>query len=190
MAARPPGGSDPELPRCGAKTQVGGNCIRFPVRGAKRCYRHGGGSPQAQKAAKRAVLAGKALIQLSRMDTSRPVTDPLTALSEVAGEIIRWKDLMALHVADLQNVSYSSAEAGEQIRGQVLLYERAMDRAVQVLAAIAKLNIDERLAAIDERQAALVERAVVATLDSLSLTVEQRRDAMRTLTRHLRVVAA
>jgi hypothetical protein len=57
-----------------------------------------------------------------------------------------------------------------------------------VLAAIAKLNIDERLAAISERQAVLVERAVLATLDGLDLTVEQRTGALRTLSRHLRVV--
>ena len=121
--------------------------------------------------------------------STAPVTDPLTALSRLAGEITRWKDVVASHVADLKGLSYSSAEAGEQIRGAVVLYERAMDRCVQVLASIAKLNIDERLAAISERQAALVERAVTATLDTLNLDPEQKREALRTLGRHLRVVS-
>jgi hypothetical protein len=136
------------------------------------------------------ILQGKALVQLARLGSATPITDPLRALAEIAGEISRWKDLMGAHVADLKTVAYRSLEGGEQIKGEVLLYERALDRCAAVLASIAKLNIDERLAAIDERQAALVERAVIATLDTLNLTAEEKTGAVRTLTRHLRVVAA
>jgi hypothetical protein len=191
MTAKRDDGGDPDTLRCGAKTQPnrgGKPCRRYPRIGTNRCPRHGGSSPQVQAKARQHVLQGKALVQLARMDTAPPVNDPLNALARIAGEITRWKDLMAQHVADLKVVAYSSLEGGEQIKGEVLLYERALDRTVAVLAAIAKLNIDERLAAISERQAVLVERAVLATLDGLDLTVEQRTGALRTLSRHLRVV--
>lgn len=190
---RAKGPSDPEIPRCGAKTQPargGAPCKAFRRNGTNRCGRHGGASPQVKRVADQHLLQGKALVALARLGSAAPITDPLRALAEIAGEITRWKDLMGAHVADLKSVSYRSLESGEQIKGEVLLYERALDRAAAVLASIAKLNIDERLAAIDERQAALVERAVMATLDSLNLTAEDKTTALRTLTRHLRVVAA
>jgi hypothetical protein len=45
-----------------------------------------------------------------------------------------------------------STDGGEAIRGEIVLWERAMDRCLAVLGTIAKLNIDERLVRINERQ--------------------------------------
>ncbi len=185
------GTKDPDNPRCGAALQSGPRkgepCQRYPLKDCTRCGRHGGASPNAQATRFRNRIEGKALVQLARL-TPDPVSDPLTALSALAGEITQWKDLMAQWVADLRTPSYSSLE-GEQIRGTVQLYERALDRAMAALATIAKLNIDERLAAINERQAAQVERALSGALDALNLPPAQRTLAERELTRHLRIVA-
>jgi F0F1-type ATP synthase membrane subunit b/b' len=44
------------------------------------------------------------------------------------------------------------AGAGEQIRAEVALYERALDRTARLLADMARLNLDERLERLTEAQ--------------------------------------
>ena len=54
---------------CGAKLrgkQAGKTCTLTPAEGAKRCWRHGGSSPQAKKAAERRVAEEKARVELER----------------------------------------------------------------------------------------------------------------------------
>ena len=72
---------------------------------------------------------------------------------------------------------------------EVQVFERAMDRAVTVLATIARLNIDERLAKISEQQAALVREALNRALADAGVPREQQRETVTHLARHLRVVA-
>jgi len=150
---------------CGAKTQRGKGpaCKRSPSKGAKRCRLHGGASPQvrakAERDAHQAKLERDIQRALRRFDI-QPVGDPLTALQQLAGEILAWKDILSSKVELLRGNWRYSTEYNEQIRGEVLLYERSLDRCVQALATIAKLNIEERLAAVTERQADQLEAAL------------------------------
>jgi hypothetical protein len=98
-----------------------------------------------------------------------PVDDPLRALQELAGQVVAWKDALAARVS-MNALRYESAVATEQVRGEVQLLERAMDRCNMVLATIAKLRIDERLAAIDEATASMIVRAIEAGLASAGVT--------------------
>jgi hypothetical protein len=86
-------------------------------------------------------------------------------------------------------VRYGSEEGGEQLRAEVSVLERAMDRCGRLLVDIAKLNIEERLAKITETQARLVSDALAATFREMGLPAEQQRDARGRLARHLRSVA-
>lgn len=184
----------PKVPRarCGAQTRSEDKhaCRLYPLKFSKRCKLHGGKTPGAIKAAEAARAQAQLDKYLKRLDIDpEPVTDPLRALADLAGEVTRWKNLARMYVQHLESLRYSGFQGGEQIRGEVVIYERAMDRCVQVLATIAKLNIDERLAAIDERQAATVDRALTAALEELGLPPEDRQRASETLVRHLRIVA-
>lgn len=175
-----------DKPRCGAKarTNEGKPCRKFPVKDQKRCRTHGGASPQAKRAATRRKVEEKIRRTLHGLEVV-PVSDPLTALSEFAGEIMNWKDNLAQHVVQLKTYGYAG-EHGEQIRAEVQLYERAMDRTVNVLDKIARLDIDSRLAAIGEKQADLVEAALSAALSALNLPVEQEQQAWQAIENHLR----
>lgn len=191
-----------ENPRCGAKTREGAvadTCQAHPVKGMTRCRMHGGANPAAKrKAAERQAIA-KANATLATLDI-KPVENPLTALKMLAGEIVAWKDQMQGYVHNLlgepggptgdmtRSPRYSQEYGGEQIRGEVILFERAMDRCVAVLTAITKLNIDERLAAIDERQVAILEGALDAALNALDLDTDQRTIAWKGAERHLKRV--
>jgi hypothetical protein len=123
------------------------------------------------------------------MGHADPIDNPLTELAKLAGEVVAWKELIAGYVADLNSVRYST-DAGEQVRGEIVLFERALDRCAVVLTAIARLNIDDRLARVSERQAATVADALSAVLADMGMSHEQQREARTRVARHLRSVAS
>jgi hypothetical protein len=117
------------------------------------------------------------------------VADPLTELGKLAGEVMRWKNLLAERVAELQAIRYEDAKGGEQLRSEVALWERALDRCTTVLATMARLNIDERLAAINERQADRVLRAIDMALEAAGVEQARRGEAKLAAAKHLRAVS-
>lgn len=180
---------EPIKPRCtGHSSRTGAPCKLSPVHGATVCHKHGGSAPQVKRAAARRLveaeirdLFGKALPQVEAVD------NPLAAYAEFAGRVMAWMQLMDSLLGDLRTVGYAG-KAGEQIRAEVLLYERAMDRANVVLSSYARLNIDTRLAAITEQQAAIVLRAIEAVIDHLGVTGSDAAEARRVGAAHLRLV--
>lgn len=173
---------------CGAKKHQGeGTCTQAAGWGTKHpgygpCKLHGGSSPSVNKMvveAQARELFGKIAPEV------RPVDNPLAAYSQFAGRVMAWMDLMDELIGDLKTVGYQ-ADAGEQVRAAVQLYERAMDRANTVLSSYARLKIDERLAAITEAQKQAVIRAINAALDEAGLQGDARADATKAAARHLR----
>jgi len=151
---------------------------------------HGGSAPQVKTAAAGRLVEREARKAFGRLaDVSAPVTDPLTALAELAGHVNAWMKFLAGRISALESLSYDSGFAGEQIRGEIQLWERAMDRCNAVFGTAARLNIDERLAAITERQAEVVMAAIEAALDAAQVPPAGRADAKRAAARRLRVVA-
>lgn len=69
---------------CGAKTRAGTPCKRHPVPGGKRCKLHGGYEPRALAKARANVQVAEAQKALEAQGY-QPVTDPLSALQDVAG---------------------------------------------------------------------------------------------------------
>jgi hypothetical protein len=123
--------------------------------------------------------------ELAALDVA-PVGDPLAQLALLAGQAVAWKDAMAGRVNHLAGLRYEGTGSGEQLRAEVALWERALDRCERVLVAMARLNIDERLVKITEGQADLMEKALRATLAEIGLDLEEQERAARALGRHLR----
>lgn len=162
-------------------------CKRAAILGGTVCSIHGGKSPRAVAAAAERVLDGQVRAELARLETD-PVEDPLRELQRLAGQVLAWKDALGHRVNELTSIRYTSETGGEQLRAEVALFERAMDRCATVLTAMARLNIDERLARITERQIEVCYGALVAALGGIGLTVEQQREARALFARHLRAV--
>jgi hypothetical protein len=155
------------------------------------CKTHGGSAPQVRAKAAQNLATQAARRAFGRLqDVSTPVEDPLTELQKLAGDVVAWKDYLAGKIADIERLSYDSETTGEQIRGEVQLWERALDRCNTVLATCARLDIDARLAAIREKQADAVIAAIEAALDAVGVPAEQRPAAKRAAATHLRVVPA
>lgn len=180
-------------PRCSAKARnsAGGRCYTHPVKDQKRCRMHGGTSPKAKERAARERTERQMRSAVALHDMG-PVHDPLTALKNLAGEVVAWKDAMRQQVEGLDTLSYST-EYGETAKALVQLFERSMDRCADVLSKIARLNIDERLAAVTERQAKMIEDAFFAALDEAGippLDFDKREMVATAYAKHLSVIPA
>lgn len=177
--------------RCHARARhTGKQCARMAIKGATVCYYHGGAAPNTRRAAQQRIAEAK--LEKELQDTLgrlhlEPVGDPLTALQELAAQVLAWKDLVAERVARLKSIGYQG-EYGEEIRAEVTVFERALDRAVSTLATIARLNIDERLAVITAAQKLMIVRAVEAALASAGVSGPAADAAKAVAGRHLRMI--
>lgn len=189
-------GRPPDERRCTATvkngSRAGERCPNWAMRGQQVCRRHGGGSPQAVRAASRRIReaeltdsANRLLVQLG----AEPVDNPLTALAQLAGEVLATKAAFADRVNELSEIRYTDDKGAEQLRSEVALYERFVTQSTNLLTAIAKLNIDERLARITEQQAEKVMAAIDAALASAGVTGPTAVNAKRAAARHLRSVS-
>lgn len=178
---------DPVKCQAHSKMQAGGQCQRMPMEGQRVCATHGGKAPQNLAAAETRKTEEKIRKVLGEL-VSTPVANPLAELQALAGEAKAWKELCAEHVANLEKMRYGT-EGGEAIRGEIILFERAIDRCAKILTDIAKLNIDERLAKVSEMQLDLVARALTSWMAEAGMNAEQQVEARRGVARHLRLIA-
>lgn len=117
------------------------------------------------------------------------VTNHLDALQRLAGRALALEETIGEMVNNLRSLRYESEGGGEQLRSEVAVLERAMDRAGRLLVDIAKLNIEERLARVTERQAEMTMDALAAAMGELGMSGEQQRQARVLVARHLRAVS-
>ncbi len=164
--------NDDGKPRCNGTTRKGLPCTNPPVTAAPVCRMHGGAAPQVKAKAQRRIAEEKAQQALGKLKEVlgpvEPVANPLLALSMLAGEAVRWKDIVAQRVAVLEEMRYKGM-SGEQVRAEIVLFERALDRCAGVLANIVRLNIDERLATITDRQGHILAGVITSVLEKLDL---------------------
>jgi len=190
-----PGGACHGRRLCGASKRQGTGSCRKPAGwgtdhpGHGSCRLHGGATRNGRKAAESAALEEQARAALARLDV-RPVEDPLTELQMLAGQAVAWKNAVAGLVNGLPSLRYSSGEGSEQLRSEVALWERALDRCEKVLTAMARLNIDERLAKVSEEQARIVACAVRAAFHDIGLSAEVQQALRPRIAHHLRLAAA
>lgn len=188
-------GARHDLALCGARKRQGvGHCGRpagwgtgHP--GTGHCKLHGGSTKNQTVAAERGRVEREARQLLAELGEAVPVTDPAGELQRVAGEVVAMKDAAARIVQGLSSMRYVGATGAEQLRAEVAVYERALDRAAKVLADMVKLGLEARQVRLVEAQGALVAQAIRAILVDLNLTPEQQARVPEVVPRHLRALA-
>jgi hypothetical protein len=120
--------------------------------------------------------------------TGRKVTNPLEELSLLVSEVILYKDFCADQVARLRGDYRYEGRSGEQLRAEVALYERSLDRVGKLLIEWSRLDIDARLTRIEEAKAAMLLEVIRRVLMSAELTDEQRVKAEGTAVKELRAL--
>jgi P27 family predicted phage terminase small subunit len=175
--------------KCGGKKkQSEGTCTQAagwgtPHPGTGRCKLHGGCAPSSVIAG---INAGAERLLYQR--DAPPVTDPLSALQRLAGRAAAWEDIIGEKVNEMRSIRYST-EGGEQLRAEIAVMERAMDRLGKLLVDIAKLNIEDRLAGVRESTARMLEEALAAALQKSGADLSGQDAAREEFKRRLRVVA-
>lgn len=178
-----------EKRRCTGRNRAGLPCGNPPVQGALVCRMHGGLAPQVLAKAKMRLAEQEIRAGLAQLGVTA-VEDPFTELSKLAGQVVSFKDQLAAKVNELTSIRYEAPGAGtEQLRAEVALFERALDRCAAVLGLIVKLDIDTRMARISERQADAVVRAVDAAISAAGITGPAALAARQVAARELRGVS-
>ena len=126
----------------------------------------------------------KALKLLKVEGRPEPVTEPTKALMELAGEAIAFKEILSEHVAKLNEMRYEG-KAGEQIRGELEAYERALDRAEHFCNNLAKLNLEERRVKVEQAQVLLVTQALDAAMAQAGLDQDESQRVLDELRKRL-----
>ncbi len=85
--------------------------------------------------------------------------------------------------------TYEGKLKGEQLRSEVALFERAMDRAQKFSMDLIKADIDERCVRIQESVARAVATAVLEGLDKSGASAEQKAIARDHITTRLRLLS-
>lgn len=181
-------------PKCGAKLRGREGTCSLPAgwgtshKGYGRCRKHFGNSPNVARAAEVERVEREARAELARLDVA-PVDDPLGELQKLAGRVLAWEEAIGKLVNGLSAIRYESEHGGEQLRAEVALLERAMDRCERVLVAMGRLNIDERLVRITEKQGSLIVGVLKGALDDLGID-RNAEEVHKVMARRLRLVAA
>jgi hypothetical protein len=132
------------------------------------------------------------LIRNNNVDIEVPSFDgdinPFEELLKLTAELTTWKNVCLAKVAKLNEDEWrwDGDRAGEQLRSEIVLYERAVKETTDLLVKIARLGIEERLTRIQERQVSIVETAIIRTLQELDLPVDMQAQARSRIIKHLK----
>lgn len=163
--------------RCKAKKSNGDPCTALAMRGQMICYHHGGAAPQTRAAAARRLAEEETRQRLAEsLKDAVPFTgvgDVYEELLTVAGVSKAWREVLQGRVEELQKYGYDSNLGTEQLKTDVALFERALERSAKIGEALARLNLEERKAALDERIAGQLVAVMRATFAELGLSPEQ-----------------
>lgn len=136
-------------------------CMVWPRDQENACRLHGGNSPGSRRAgvARRAAKALEADATAALgYSLDGKVDDVLGAMEGLAAMALAMVEALASRVNALKNVRYSSDYSVEQLRAEVGLLERSMDRAGKMLELVAKHKPDGEAAAARNLLTALAEK--------------------------------
>jgi len=174
-------------------TFTGPRCKKKIPAGQLVCFRHGNGSPRTRNKAMVRNAEAQARFQLKKRAEARGITriqDIYEELEMNAAEAAAFRQICFDRVEALKDDWRYSSSAGEQLRAEVALYERAMDRANKFLMDMARLGIAEKRVKIAETQALLLVGVIQNVLGRLDLTRDQKRIAATVVPEELRAIAA
>jgi hypothetical protein len=154
--------------RCTATVKATGErCKLPPLRGSVVCWKHGAGAPQVRAAAERREAESAVLAAYERHSTNgdRPA-DVSAALLALVAEVRRWAEFTGARVEALTAADWRPDDP--RAAAELALYERSLDRAHRLLADVARLGLEARLARVTESQVIQLARTIRAVLGDLN----------------------
>lgn len=117
------------------------------------------------------------------------ISDPYTELSNLAGEVVKLKDVLRSKVEELTTLKdIGGDKVATQIDVLMSAYERGLDRCERILTNMARLDLDGKIAAlqakVDSETQAVISRALEVALSSVDPS--QRETILRDFGKALR----
>lgn len=156
---------------CSSHNASGGACRHSPMRGGTQCNKHG--VTQQGKRANKVRLAEEEAAQFLSDVEIKPIGHPLDELAVLAAEMLASKDHYANLLSQVENLRYTDSKGAEQLRSEVGMYERGLDRAERVLSTLVKLEFEEKRLALEERRAHMVTVFINGVLNQLGRQLEE-----------------
>lgn len=196
--------------RCGAKKRDGNPCGAAPIKGGKRCGKHGGSSPQAKAAAARRLAEQEAQDTLAKgvrtlglpkdIDPAKALLDEIhwtaghvewlrAKVQEIEDNDLVWGIVQTDQGIGPQGpVDTTTSKAGANVWYELYMKER--DHLAKVCSLALRAGIEERKVKLAESQGLLVAEVIRRILTALSLTPEQQLLVPEIVPRELRALAA
>jgi hypothetical protein len=166
-------------------------CKRSPGAGLTVCPSHGGGTANAKAKGEQRVaeqqIIDKARKLIPDVADRVQITNPLEKLLELASEADAFRESLRLMANELDRIRYTGLAGGEQLRAEVATYRAALRDTTDLLVAIARLDIDTRLAQHAVARDELYLKVLTAILRDLGHDVTEPAVAAK-VERHLRAV--
>ncbi len=108
----------------------------------------------------------------SIFDKVAGVLDNALQFEEDARELYSERLRMAKN-GDPEALRYKDKAGAEQTRGEVQVYERAMDRTIRAVTAIAKLNIDNQAMQMNKILKDIVKQTILRVLQRMEMSPEE-----------------
>jgi hypothetical protein len=159
---------------CAAKAKsTGGLCTSRALIGTNppRCRIHAGRKSATIRAERQVALTADRIYgQYPGVD--RTTNDnSLDDLLRIKNEALRWLEVCRTMLGGLSEVRYKSRSAGEQLRAEVALWERSLDRCARICADLVRLGIEDRVMRtnthITNQDAERMHEAVILSLAEL-----------------------
>jgi hypothetical protein len=174
------------------RTWTGRRCRNRIPAGHLVCDKHRGNFPKTRAKAQMRQAEAHARYQLKKKLEREGVykmEDAIEEMEAIAGEAIAFKNICRERLEALKgDIRYSTA-AGEQLRAEVALYERAIDRCDKILTNYVRLGISDRRVKIAEAQALLLVGVIQNVLGRLELSRDQKRIAAVVVPEELRAIS-
>lgn len=194
---------------CGAKTKAETPCGLNPLEGGTRCKKHGGGSPQARKAAEKRIAEAKAKVTMEKavQTLGLPVDiDPGKALLDEIAVTYGHVQWLRGKVQDLtpDELVWGVTQTDEGIGPQgpvdtktekaapnvwYTLYMTEREHLVKVTTTALKAGIEERRVKLAESQGQLLAEAIRRILAALNLSPAQQAMVPEIVPQQLRLLA-
>lgn len=158
------------LRTCISHNKSGRPCRVGPMTGAVVCRVHGGNGAQ-QRIAKKNIAEAEAERILAEVAVI-PIGNPIDELAALAAEALAIKDHFANIINEIDVIRYQDDKGGEQLRSEVALYERAIDRSEKFLTGLVKIDFEQKRIALEEKRAHLVMLYINVVLTRLGHSFE------------------
>lgn len=119
----------------------------------------------------RASDVERVIAQAREIPDADPQTTALMEMIKLVEEISNWTDDAHRRLNQIPESEwrYHNRSRDEQVRTEVLVYERALDRQAKVLQAVSKMALSEKIVSLGRAQTELMIKMLLRVIDKLSM---------------------